>query len=92
MLDEAHQNIQHLCCIYNLLCYYNCINNEQEDSVKYSEFLRWLKSQGVMIENARGGGSHRKATINGRMSIFPFHGSKEIPEGTRKSIIKDLGL
>ncbi|HFK4477346.1 TPA: type II toxin-antitoxin system HicA family toxin [Citrobacter sedlakii] len=60
--------------------------------MKYSEFLRWLKSQGVMIENAKGGSSHRKATINGRKSIFPFHGSKEIPEGTRKSIIKDLGL
>ncbi|MGB7801594.1 type II toxin-antitoxin system HicA family toxin [Buttiauxella sp.] len=60
--------------------------------MKYSEFLRWLMSQGIMIENAKGGDCHRKATINGRMSIFPFHGSKEIPEGTRKSIIKDLGI
>ncbi|WP_412176407.1 type II toxin-antitoxin system HicA family toxin [Enterobacter sp.] len=24
--------------------------------------------------------------------MFPFHGSKEIPEGTIKSIIKDLWL
>ena len=74
------------------MCYYNYIDNTQEDSVKYSEFLRWLKAQGVTIVNARGGGSHRKASVNGRSSIFPFHGSKEIPEGTRKSIIKDLGL
>lgn len=92
LIPNKGKETQQICCIKHQSCYYNYINNEQEGSVKYSEFLRWLKSQGVMIENAKGGGSHRKATINGRKSIFPFHGSKEIPEGTRKSIIKDLGL
>ncbi|MBS9438300.1 type II toxin-antitoxin system HicA family toxin [Photorhabdus noenieputensis] len=60
--------------------------------MKYSEFRRWLISQGVLIEKARGGGSHRKVSINGKSLVFPDHGSKEIPEPLRKKIMKDLGL
>ncbi|QXF31950.1 mRNA interferase [Photorhabdus luminescens] len=51
-----------------------------------------MTSQGVLIEKARGGGSHRKVSINGKSSVFPDHGSKEIPEPLRKKIMKDLGL
>jgi len=58
--------------------------------MKYSEFLRWLRSRGVVLENGKG--SHRMARINGKTSVFPFHGAKEIPEPLRKKIIKDLGL
>lgn len=58
--------------------------------MKYSEFLRWLKSQGVTFE--AGKGSHRMARRNGKTSVFPFHGAKEMPEPLRKKIIKDLGL
>ncbi|KAA0547781.1 type II toxin-antitoxin system HicA family toxin [Citrobacter braakii] len=60
--------------------------------MKYSEFRRWLLEQGVEFFKAPGGSSHFKVKINGRASVFPFHGSKEIPEPLRKKIIKDLGL
>lgn len=61
-------------------------------NVKYSEFRRWLISQGATIEKAKGGGSHRKIALNGKRSVFPDHGSKEMPEPLRKKILKDLGL
>ncbi|UXY10401.1 type II toxin-antitoxin system HicA family toxin [Kosakonia sp. ML.JS2a] len=55
--------------------------------MKYSEFRKWL-----LLIKAPGGGSHFKVKLNGRASVFPFHGSKEIPEPLRKKILKDLGL
>jgi mRNA interferase HicA len=58
--------------------------------MKYSEFRRWLKVQGVHLEPGKG--SHQMARLKGKTSIFPFHGAKEIPEPLRKKIIKDLGL
>ncbi|WP_071925011.1 type II toxin-antitoxin system HicA family toxin [Luteibacter rhizovicinus] len=58
--------------------------------MKYSEFIRWLRQQGVVFERQRG--SHQFVRYKGRTSIVPSHGSKEIPELLRKSILKDLGL
>jgi mRNA interferase HicA len=58
--------------------------------MKYSEFIRWLKAQGVMFEARRG--SHHMAKLNDRQTIVPFHGAKEISEPLRKKIMKDLGL
>jgi mRNA interferase HicA len=58
--------------------------------VKYSEFRRWLKSQGAEI--TPGKGSHHKVTLNGKQSVFPDHGSKEIGTGLVEKIKKDLGL
>lgn len=60
--------------------------------MKYGEFRRWLLSQGVELIKSPGGSSHYKARYNGRQSVVPFHGAKEIPEGLRKKILKDLGL
>lgn len=60
--------------------------------MKYSEFRKWLLSQGAELIKAPGGGSHFKVKLNGRASVFPFHDSKEIPEPLRKKILKDLGL
>lgn len=60
--------------------------------MKYSEFRRWLLRQGAEFTKAPGGGSHLKVALNGRRSVFPDHGSKEMPEPLRKKIIKDLGL
>lgn len=45
--------------------------------MKYSEFLRYLVSQGCIIENHRRG-SHRKVTLNNKQTVFPYHGSKEM--------------
>jgi mRNA interferase HicA len=58
--------------------------------MKYSEFRRWLLRQGV--EFASGKGSHFKVSLNGKKSVFPDHGSKEIPQPLVESIKKDLGL
>lgn len=58
--------------------------------MKYSEFLRWLRRQGVSFEPGKG--SHQMARYKGKASVFPFHGSKEMPEPLRKKILKDLGL
>ncbi|CAI2521221.1 type II toxin-antitoxin system HicA family toxin [Serratia liquefaciens] len=60
--------------------------------MKYSEFRRWLLRQGAEFTKATGGGSHQKVALNGKRSVFPDHGSKEMPEGLRKKIMKDLGL
>lgn len=58
--------------------------------MKYSEFKRWLSRLGAEFEPAKG--SHFKVTLNGRQSIFPYHGSKEIGNGLAEKIKKDLGL
>ena len=59
--------------------------------MKFSEFRRWLKAQGGIFE--AGKGSHFKVTApNGNKTTFADHGSKEMPEPTRKAIIKQLGL
>lgn len=42
--------------------------------MKYSEFYRWLKQQGVMFEPGKG--SHQIVRYNARTSVFAFHGSK----------------
>lgn len=59
--------------------------------MKYSEFVRWLKSHGVAIADGKGR-HYKKATYNGRTIPVPYHGAKEMPEGTRKAILKQLGL
>jgi mRNA interferase HicA len=58
--------------------------------MKSGEFIRYLKTQGVTFR--RGKGSHKKAYFNGRQSVVPDHGSKEIGEGLRLAILKQLGM
>jgi len=58
--------------------------------VKYSEFRRWLREQGAMF--SPGKGSHFRVTLNGRTTIFPDHGSKEIGTKLVAQIKKQLGL
>ncbi|WP_343214396.1 type II toxin-antitoxin system HicA family toxin [Dyella sp. ASV21] len=60
------------------------------EAMKYSEFIRWLRAQGVIFERQRG--SHQFVRYNGKTTVVPNHGSKEIPEPLRKKIIRDLGL
>lgn len=59
--------------------------------MKYSEFSRWLEAQGVEFSKSAKD-SHFKIRYKDRQTIFPSHGSKEIGEGLRKDIIKQLGL
>ncbi len=58
--------------------------------MKYSEFKRWLEKQGVKF--SAGKGSHLHAEFNGKTTVVPFHGSKEIPDPLVKKIKKDLDL
>ncbi|WP_432481647.1 type II toxin-antitoxin system HicA family toxin [Moraxella sp. ZY200743] len=60
--------------------------------MKYTEFERWLKEQGVQIDKKRGKGSHRLATYGDKSTTYPFHKGKEMKEGMRKAIIEQLGL
>jgi len=58
--------------------------------MKYSEFRRWLLKQGAVI--TPGKGSHCKVTLHGKVTVFPYHGSKEISTGLVERIKRDLGL
>lgn len=58
--------------------------------MKYSEFKRWLEQQGAILHPAKG--SHFKVMLNGRQTVFPNHGAKEMPKPLVESIKKDLGL
>lgn len=57
--------------------------------MKQSEFRRWLESQGVEVKQ---GTNHLKLYYRGKQSTMPRHPSKEIGEGLRRAIIKQLGL
>lgn len=57
--------------------------------MKISEFKRWLESQGVTIKD---GANHWKLYLNGKQSTLPRHPSKELKEGTRKAILKQLDI
>jgi mRNA interferase HicA len=58
--------------------------------MKYSEFRRWLLRQGATI--VPGKGSHHKVSLNGKSTVFPDHGAKEIGTGLVEKIKKELGL
>lgn len=57
--------------------------------MKQSEFLRWLKAQGVRAED---GGKHLKLYLNDKQSVMPRQPRKEIKTGTAENIKKQLGL
>jgi Predicted periplasmic or secreted lipoprotein len=70
-----------------LLCW---VRAGKDGPMKYSEFQRWLRRQGVSFESGKG--SHQMARYRGKTSVFPSHGAKEMPESLRKKILKDLGF
>jgi mRNA interferase HicA len=57
--------------------------------LKISEFKRWLESQGVRVTE---GSRHWKLYFNGNQSTLPRHPAAELKEGTRRAILKQLGL
>ena len=57
--------------------------------MKQSEFLRWLKAQGVVVENRT---NHFKLYYKNHQSAMPRHPSKELPTGTLNAIKRQLGL
>jgi len=59
------------------------------ESVKSSEFKRWLAGLGATF--TPGKGSHFRVSLNGKISVLPMH-SKDLKTGTAERIKKDLGL
>lgn len=57
--------------------------------MKTSEFRRWLADRGATFKE---GGSHTKVYLNGKQTTLPRHGSQEIGEGLRRTILKQLGI
>jgi len=60
--------------------------------MKYSEFRKWLKRQGAIFEKHRSGSSHYRVTLNGRTTILPDHGAKEMGTHLAEAIKKQLGI
>lgn len=60
--------------------------------MSYSEFRKWLKDRGATFQAHKGGSSHYRVTLNGKTTIFPDHGSKEIGKGLVQTIKKQLGI
>ncbi|HEX5431739.1 MAG TPA: type II toxin-antitoxin system HicA family toxin [Bryobacteraceae bacterium] len=56
----------------------------------HRELKRWLVKQGCVFEPGKG--SHQIVRLGNRKSVFPNHGKKEIPKGTKLAIMRDLGL
>jgi len=54
--------------------------------MKSTELNRIAEQEGWLIK--RQTGSHRAYIKNGKLLIIPFHGSKEVPTGTAKKILK----
>lgn len=57
--------------------------------MKISEFRRWLGAHGVQMKE---GANHTKLYFNGKQSTLPRHPSQELKDGTRRAILKQLGL
>ncbi|HEY6082978.1 MAG TPA: type II toxin-antitoxin system HicA family toxin [Chitinophagaceae bacterium] len=58
--------------------------------MKSSEFHRKIKKNGW--EHIRTEGSHYIYEKDGKRYPVPYHGAKEMPEGLRKKIVKEMGL
>ena len=58
--------------------------------MKSSEAKRYLQKLGATFEPGKGG--HLKVMLNGRRSVLPIHGSKEMKKGTWLAIKKQLGI
>ncbi|MGJ8647281.1 MAG: type II toxin-antitoxin system HicA family toxin [Marinomonas colpomeniae] len=57
--------------------------------MKQSEFRRQLEKLGVEVKQGK---NHLKLYYEDKQSVMPRHPGKEIPEGTRKAILKQLGM
>lgn len=56
--------------------------------MKVTEFRKWLAQHGATFKE---GAKHTKVYLNGRQCTLPRH-AKEIREGLRQAILKQLGL
>lgn len=64
---------------------------EKTPVVKSSELIKALECAGFR-EVSRSSGSHVKLRKAGRIVIVPDHGSRDVPIGTLRSILKQAGF
>ena len=57
--------------------------------MRVSKFKARLTAHGATFAE---GSKHTKIYLNGKQSMLPRHPSKELGEGLRKQILKQLGL
>jgi mRNA interferase HicA len=57
--------------------------------VKQTEFVRWLKSEGVVVKNGTG---HLKAHYNGKQTIVSRHPGKDLDNRYVEMVKKQLGM
>jgi len=59
--------------------------------MKYKDLFKRLEDAGCLLQ--RHGGRHDLwfSPITGKMVAVPRHGTKEVPKGTLKAILRDLG-
>lgn len=63
---------------------------QKRGSLEIQRVPEVAERSGVII--VPGKGSHYKATLNDKSTVFPDHGAKEIGTGLVEKIKKDLGL
>jgi mRNA interferase HicA len=59
------------------------------ETVKSSEFKRWLEKQGATFFSGKG--SHLRIELNGRRSVLPMH-NRDLKKGLVEAIKRQLGL
>lgn len=64
-------------------------HNKYVALVTHDECKRWLVKQGATFEEGK---RHTIVWLNGRRSVVPRHGRKDLPKGTLAAIKKQLGL
>lgn len=60
--------------------------------MKCSELLRILKKDGWYVVSQRGSHLKMKHPVKSGQLIFPDHGTKEMADGTEKSLLKQAGI
>jgi len=56
------------------------------------ELLRKLRARGATVDPSHGKGSHVAVMLNGRITYVPVHGRRELPAGTLRAILRQLGI
>lgn len=60
--------------------------------MKAHELIRKLKALGARVDASHGKGSHVAVRLGGRVTFVPVHGKRELPPGTFRAILRQLGL
>src|SRR5690606_11173122 len=73
----------------NIFVYHTSIVNEQRRCGETRRVQEVARSQGATFKE---GTNHTKVYLNGKQTTLPRHRGKEIGEGLRQAILKQLGL